>query len=90
MLGIIGWIILGIVAGAIARLLMPGRDSMGWLATMALGIAGAFVGGFLGRMLFGRGGDANGFEPAGLIGAVIGAMILLALLRMFSRQPRLR
>ena len=90
MLGSIIWYcLIGLIAGAIARLLMPGRDPMGWIATIVLGIAGAFLGGFLGRMIFGA-GDADGFEPSGLIGAVIGAMILLFLLRMFSRQPRLR
>ena len=86
---IIGWIILGLVAGAIARLLMPGRDPMGWIATIALGIAGAFVGGFLSRMIFGQ-GDAEGFQPASYLGAIVGALILLAVLRMVSRQPRLR
>ena len=85
---IIGWILFGLVAGAIARLLMPGRDPMGWIATILLGVAGSFIGGFLGRMLFGA-GDAEGFSPAGWIGAIIGAILLLFLYRMFtSRQPR--
>ena len=86
---IIGWIVLGLVAGAIARLLMPGRDPMGWIATIALGIAGAFVGGFLSRLIFGA-GEGGGFQPASFLGAIIGALILLFILRRFSSQPRLR
>ena len=73
------WMLLiGLIAGAIAKLIMPGKDPGGCIVTMLLGVAGAFVGGFLFRML-GIGGEG----PAGLIGAVIGALILLALYRMF-------
>ncbi|MCV5264084.1 GlsB/YeaQ/YmgE family stress response membrane protein, partial [Escherichia coli] len=50
-MGIISWIILGLIAGALAKWLMPGKDGGGWIATMLLGIAGAFVGGFLGGIL---------------------------------------
>ena len=68
---IIGFIILGAVAGFLARFLVPGRDPMGVVGTVLLGIVGAFVGGFLGRAIF----DDN--DGVGLIGAVIGSVIVL-------------
>ena len=74
-------LIIGLIAGAIAKLIMPGKDPGGILVTMILGVAGAFLGGFLFRTL-GWGGDG----PAGLIGAIIGALILLALYRLFTRR----
>lgn len=70
-------LIIGLIAGAIAKLIMPGKDPGGIIVTMLLGVAGAFVGGFLFRMLgFGDEG------PAGLIGAIIGALILLGIYRL--------
>ena len=74
-------LIIGLIAGAIAKLIMPGKDPGGILITMLLGVAGAFLGGFLFRAL-GFGGDG----AAGLIGAIIGALILLALYRVFMRN----
>ena len=79
-MGIIGMIILGLIAGAIAKLIMPGRDPGGIIVTILLGIAGSVVGGFLWNTLTGRGTD----NTAGLIGSVIGALILLALYRMIA------
>ena len=78
MLGLIlSIIIVGLIAGALARLLVPGRQNISILATILLGIVGSFVGGFLGFLLFGR-DSSNGFlQPAGLIGSVIGAVIVL-------------
>lgn len=73
------WLVVGLVAGALAKLIMPGKDPGGCIITMLLGIAGAFVGGWL-FDLFGIGG--GGFVS--LIGAVIGAIILLAIYRMFA------
>ncbi len=73
---IIGWIVFGLIAGAIAKLLVPGRDPGGWIVTILLGIAGSFVGGFLASML-GFGGG-----PAGWIGSIIGAILLLLIYRM--------
>lgn len=73
--GIIVMAVMGLVAGAIARLLVPGRQPMGLLATMALGIVGSFVGGFLSSMIWG--GDL--MSPAGWIGSIIGAVIVLAI-----------
>jgi len=78
----IGAIILGIVAGFLGRLLMPGRDPMGFFATVLLGLAGALVGFFIFTELFGIGDDKM-FDLGGLVGAVIGVMILLGLYRAF-------
>ncbi len=76
----IGAIILGIVAGFLGRLLMPGRDPMGFFATILLGLAGALVGFFIFTGLLGI-GDNDKFYLGGLIGAVIGVMILLGIYR---------
>lgn len=85
-LNLIGWIIFGLIVGAIARLLMPGRDTMGWLGTIIVGVVGSIIGGYLGTMLFGQAGDE--FAPAGFLGALVGALIVLGILRMFrSRRP---
>lgn len=76
----VGAIILGIVAGYLGRLLMPGRDKMGFIATMLLGLAGSVVGFLVFTELLGIGDDKM-FDLGGLIGAIIGVMILLALYR---------
>ena len=76
----IGAIVLGIVAGYIGRLLMPGRDKMGFIATMLLGLGGAVVGFLIFTELLGIGDDKM-FDLGGLVGAVIGVLILLALYR---------
>jgi uncharacterized membrane protein YeaQ/YmgE (transglycosylase-associated protein family) len=81
----IGAIILGIVAGFLARALMPGRDPMGFFATVLLGLAGALVGFFLFTELLGI-GDNQAFDLGGLVGAVIGAMLLLAIYRWFMAR----
>ena len=78
----IGAIILGILAGFIARALMPGRDPLGFLATMLLGLAGAVVGFLVFTELLGI-GDNQAFDLGGLVGAIIGAMLLLFLYRRF-------
>lgn len=69
-MGIIGWLILGLVAGALARLLVPGRDPMGLIGTLLLGLAGSLVGGFLADALFDD-------EAIGLFGSVVGAVLVL-------------
>lgn len=74
---IIALIVIGLVAGFIARALVPGDDSMGIGATIVLGIVGSFVGGFLGAMLFGRDADEGILQPAGLLGSIVGAVIAL-------------
>jgi uncharacterized membrane protein YeaQ/YmgE (transglycosylase-associated protein family) len=76
----VGAIILGIIAGYIGRLLMPGRDKMGFIATMLLGLAGAVVGFLLFTELLGV-GDNQMFDLGGLIGAVVGVMLVLVLYR---------
>lgn len=80
-MGILSWIILGLVAGAIAKLLMPGRDPGGWIVTMLLGIAGAILGGWIGGMLWGSEG-ATGVNLPSIGLAVLGAIVLLAIYRM--------
>jgi uncharacterized membrane protein YeaQ/YmgE (transglycosylase-associated protein family) len=71
---IVGWVVFGLVVGFIARALVPGRDDIGVLRTIALGVLGSVVGGFLfGLLTVGF----RGFQPAGWIGSVIGAVIVL-------------
>lgn len=76
----VGAIILGIVAGYVGRLLMPGRDKMGFIMTMLLGLAGSVVGFLVFTELLGIGDDKM-FDLGGLIGAIIGVMVLLLLYR---------
>jgi uncharacterized membrane protein YeaQ/YmgE (transglycosylase-associated protein family) len=83
MFGFIGWIVFGLIAGAIAKLLMPGRDPGGIIVTMLLGIVGAVIGGFVGRAL----GFYGPQEGAGLLMAILGAIIVLFLYRMMVRRP---
>jgi uncharacterized membrane protein YeaQ/YmgE (transglycosylase-associated protein family) len=78
---IIGWAIFGLIAGAIAKLLMPGRDPGGWFTTMLLGIAGALVGGFIGRALWGSSG-VTGWGIGSFALAIGGAVLLLLLYRL--------
>ena len=81
----LGAVILGIVAGFLGRLLMPGRDKMGFIATTLLGLAGAVVGWLLFTDLLGI-GDTAIFDLGGLVGAVIGVMLILALFRLYRRH----
>jgi uncharacterized membrane protein YeaQ/YmgE (transglycosylase-associated protein family) len=84
MFGVLGWILFGLVAGVIAKLVMPGRDPGGFIVTILLGIAGALLGGFLGRAV-GLYGEGDG---AGMIMSIVGAILLLALYRMVAGRPR--
>ena len=77
MFAVLGWIVFGVVIGLIARAIMPGSPSMGFLLTALLGIAGSFVGGWLGTFLSGAGGQPDLHQAAGWIGSIIGALILL-------------
>jgi uncharacterized membrane protein YeaQ/YmgE (transglycosylase-associated protein family) len=82
MLGfIITMIIVGAIAGFIARALVPGPDPMGVIGTIVLGIIGSFVGGFLGYALFHKDAAAGPFQASGLIGSIIGAIIVLLVYR---------
>ena len=77
-MGLIVFLIVGLIAGFIARALVPGPDPMGWFGTMILGIIGSFVGGTLAALLFGGTLDVN---AAGLIGSVVGSIIVLLIWR---------
>lgn len=77
---LLGWIMLGLFAGALARLVMPGRDPGGCVVTMLLGIAGALLAGHVGRLL----GIYGPGETAGFIAAVMGAIAVLAIYRFFA------
>jgi uncharacterized membrane protein YeaQ/YmgE (transglycosylase-associated protein family) len=80
-MAIIGWIIFGLLVGIVAKLLMPGRDPGGFIVTILLGIAGALLGGFLGRAV----GWYREGDPVGFVTAVIGSIVLLILYRFLFR-----
>ena len=80
---IIGLLIIGLLAGALARLLVPGRDPMGFVGTLVLGLAGSFLGGFLARVLFND-------DKIGLFGSVVGAIILLLIYNAVTRRRDVR
>jgi uncharacterized membrane protein YeaQ/YmgE (transglycosylase-associated protein family) len=78
MLGlIVSLLIIGLIAGALARLAVPGRQDMSIVMTIVLGVVGSFVGGFLGYLLFHKDGQDGFFQPSGIIGSFIGAVIVL-------------
>lgn len=81
-MGILLWIVFGLVVGILAKLLMPGKDPGGFIVTTLLGIAGAFIGGFIGRAT----GHYGPGETAGYLMSILGAVILLALYRMLVRR----
>jgi len=80
-MGVIGLIItiivIGLIAGALARLVVPGKQSMSIGMTILLGVIGSFVGGFLGYLIFGKDAGDGFLQPAGIIGSIIGAIIVL-------------
>lgn len=80
-MSIIGWLLFGLVVGALARLLVPGRDPMGWIGTILLGLVGSFVGGLLADLIFDD-------EAIGLFGAVVGAILVLLAYNAFVRNRR--
>jgi uncharacterized membrane protein YeaQ/YmgE (transglycosylase-associated protein family) len=81
-MGILSWILFGLVVGIIAKLLMPGRDPGGFIVTILLGIAGALLGGFIGQTM----GLYGQNEGAGWLMSILGAIVLLALYRMLVRR----
>lgn len=84
---IIGWLVFGLIAGFIARAVVPGKDDIGLLMTIVIGVAGSVVGGFLfGLLTVGF----RGFQPAGWIGSVIGAIIVLVIYNKVTGRKRLR
>jgi uncharacterized membrane protein YeaQ/YmgE (transglycosylase-associated protein family) len=84
--GVISWIVLGLIAGAIAKLLMPGRDPGGCIITMLLGVAGAFVGGWIGKMIF-HVQLGTFFELRTWLLAILGALIILLGYRLIIGRP---
>jgi uncharacterized membrane protein YeaQ/YmgE (transglycosylase-associated protein family) len=83
---IITLIVIGAIAGFIARALVPGKDPMGVGATIVLGIVGSFIGGFLGWALFGKDISEGALQPSGIIGSIIGAVIALLIYRAATRR----
>ncbi len=83
-MGILLFLVFGLVVGLIARALTPGRQGMGWLMTMLLGVAGSFVGGFLASLITHN--RVLDFHTSGLIGSVIGAVVLLVIGGFSSRS----
>jgi len=83
-MGILTWIILGLIAGAIAKFLMPGRDPGGIIITIVIGIVGAVIGGFLSTQL--GYGDVNGLNLGSIFISIIGAIILLIIYRMVAQR----
>lgn len=86
MFWIIGAIIIGLIAGFLARAVVPGDDSMGVGATLVLGLVGSLIGGFLGWILFSKDGDNGALQLSGLIGSFIGAVIALLIWRVIRSR----
>lgn len=85
---ILSLIVIGLIAGALARLLVPGRDPMSIPATIVLGIVGSFLGGFLGDVLFRDDNEDRGLHAANLLGSIIGAVIALLIYRAVTGRRR--
>jgi uncharacterized membrane protein YeaQ/YmgE (transglycosylase-associated protein family) len=79
-------LLVGIFAGFLARLLVPGRDEMGFWQTVLVGVVGSFVGGLLGYVLFGWDDDEGAIQPGGIIGSLVGAVLVLLLWRSVQRR----
>ena len=83
-MGLLAFILFGLVVGLVARAVMPGRQSMGVVATALLGMAGSFVGGLVGSLIYG--GQLFAFHTAGVIGSIIGALLVMFLVGMGGRH----
>lgn len=88
-MGILGWIVLGLIAGAIAKAILPGRQGGGWIATLLLGVVGALVGGFLGSLLFNVGLEEFWSLQTWIV-AILGAVLVLAIYGFLTRGSRAR
>ncbi|MGW2212028.1 GlsB/YeaQ/YmgE family stress response membrane protein [Streptomyces sp. NPDC001781] len=87
-MGIIAWILIGLIAGFIAKAIMPGKDPGGVIITILIGIAGGLLGGFLGKVIFGVDSIDGFFELSTWIAAVVGSLILLVLYRVITGNRR--
>ncbi|KOG09857.1 MULTISPECIES: GlsB/YeaQ/YmgE family stress response membrane protein [Streptomyces] len=85
-MGILAWILLGLLAGIIAKMLMPGKDPGGIILTTLIGIAGGLLGGWLGKVLFDVESVDGFFELSTWVAAIVGSIILLAVYRLFARR----
>lgn len=86
MLGFLGWLIIGVLAGLLARAVVPGRQPMGWTLTMLLGLSGSIVGGLISAAIFGNDPMNPGFHVSGLIMSTVGAAIVLGGYLAFARH----
>jgi len=84
-MGVLSWIVFGLIAGALAKLIMPGKDPGGCLVTMVIGILGALLGGFLGTEVFDF-GEVTGFDARSLLIAILGSVIILLVYRLVVRR----
>lgn len=82
-MGILGWIVLGLVVGALAKLIMPGKDPGGFIVTILIGVVGALLGGFIGKAIFG-GGLGDFFDLRTWVLGLVGSLILLGLWRLVA------
>ncbi len=89
-MGIILLLIVGAIAGFLARAIVPGKDSMGLIPTIVLGIVGSFIGGFLGALIFGKDALDGLLQPSGIIGSIVGAVIALLVYNALTKNKRVR
>jgi uncharacterized membrane protein YeaQ/YmgE (transglycosylase-associated protein family) len=87
-MGIVGWIVLGLIAGAVAKAILPGDDPGGFVITAIIGVVGALLGGFLAQALFGRDTLDEFFDVSTWLTAIIGAVVLLVLYRLVTGRRR--
>lgn len=85
-MSVIYLLVFGLIFGALGRLLLPGKDPMGLLGTMAIGIVGSLIGGFLGYLIFNKDLADGAFQPAGLLGSLVGTIIALLIRRLVVRR----
>jgi uncharacterized membrane protein YeaQ/YmgE (transglycosylase-associated protein family) len=87
---IVAVIIIGIIAGYLARAIVPGPDPMSFLQTLALGVVGSFVGGFLGYLIFDNDTEEGAFQASGIVGSILGAVVVLMIYNWTTRSGKPR